>query len=76
MDELTPRIIEILKPYTSVAGHRIAVDEPLGQLDIDPLDLPLIIFDIEDAFGIQMRFEDVEQVSRLATVLGNHRQVS
>jgi nodulation protein F len=68
MDELTPRIIEILKPYMSVASHRIAADVPLGQLDIDPLDLPLIIFDIEDGFGIQMRLEDVEELASAVTI--------
>ena len=73
MDELTPRIIEILKPYMSVAGHRIAADLPLGQLDIDPLDLPLVIFDIEDAFGIRMRFEDVEEVAGVAGIVTHVR---
>lgn len=73
MDELTPRIIDILKPYMSGAGECIAADAPLGQLDIDPLDLPLIVFDIEDAFGIQMRYEDVEKLDSVARVVKHVR---
>ena len=69
MDELTPRIIDILKPYMSDAGECIAADAPLAQLDIDPLDLPLIVFDIEDAFGIQMRYEDVEALASVACIV-------
>lgn len=73
MDELTPRIIGILKPYTSGAGERIAAEAPLAHLDIDPLDLPLIVFDIEDAFGIQMRYQDVEALASVACIVTHVR---
>jgi len=70
MDELTPRIIEILRPYmNAAAGAR------LGQLDIDALDLPLIVFDIEDAFGIQMRLEDVERLASLTQIAAHVRML-
>jgi acyl carrier protein len=68
MDELTPRIAEILRPY-------ISVDAPSGRLDFDPLDLPLIVFDIEDAFGIQMRLEDLEELASVALIAGHIRML-
>lgn len=68
MDELTPRIVEILRPYmTVVAGPQ------RGDLGIDALDLPLIIFDIEDAFGIQMRLEDVEELASVSEIAAHVR---
>jgi hypothetical protein len=70
MDELTPRIVEILRPYMNAgAGAQ------LGQLGIDALDLPLIVFDIEDAFGIQMRLEDVERLASAVQIAAHVRML-
>jgi len=70
MDELTPRIVEILQPYmTAAAGTQH------GQLGIDVLDLPLIVFDIEDAFGVQMRLEDVEELAGAAEIAAHVRKL-
>lgn len=69
MDELTPRIIEILRPYT----NGVAAGAGFGRLDIDPLDLPLVVFDIEDAFGIQVRLEDVEALASVARIAAHVR---
>jgi acyl carrier protein len=66
MDELTPRIAEILRPYMSA-------EAPSGRIDFDPLDLPLIVFDIEDAFGVQMRLEDVEVLARVSEIAAHVR---
>lgn len=71
MDELTPRIIEILRPYMNGA----AAGARLGQLDIDALDLPLIVFDIEDAFGIQMRLEDAERLASVTLIAAHVRML-
>jgi acyl carrier protein len=70
MDELTPRIVDILKPYmiTAVGTRR-------DRLGIDALDLPLIVFDIEDAFSIQMRLEDIEELTDVGEIAAHVRKL-
>jgi hypothetical protein len=70
MDELTPRIVEILRPYMNAA-----VGARPGQLGIDPVDLPLVVFDIEDAFGIQMRLEDAEELAGVIEIAAHVRKL-
>ena len=70
MDELTPRIVEILRPYMTAAAGT-----PLDRLSIDALDLPLIVFDVEDAFGIQMRLADVEDLASVAEIATHVRKL-
>jgi acyl carrier protein len=46
----------------------IALDTPLADLDIESLDLAVIVFDIEDTFGIEIPYNANEEVEDFATV--------
>lgn len=70
MDELTPRIVEILQPYMAAAAGTA-----LDRLSIDALDLPLIVFDVEDAFGIQIRLAEVEDLASVAEIATHVRKL-
>ena len=69
MDELTPRIVDILKPYMNAAAGT-----QHDRLGIDTLDLPLIVFDIEDAFSIQRRVEDIEELADVGEIAAHVRK--
>jgi acyl carrier protein len=46
----------------------ISLDTALSDLEIESLDLAVIVFDIEDAFGIQIPYNANEDVQDFATV--------
>jgi acyl carrier protein len=46
----------------------IALDTKLSDLEIESLDLAVIVFDIEDTFGIQIPYNANEEVQDFATV--------
>ena len=54
MPDLTPRLIAILRKYMRNPNAAVAVTASLTELEIDPLDLPLICLDIEDALDIDV----------------------
>lgn len=58
MSEVTTKITAILKRYmrdpAAVADHLTT----LSELEIDGMDLPMISLDIEDAFGVQIQYDD------------------
>ncbi len=58
MHELTPRTIAILRRYAHDAAASIADATTLAALEIDRLDLPMIVLDIEDAFNIHVQYDD------------------
>ena len=66
MSDLAPTIIEILHHYMRDATATIASGTTFCELEIDRLDLPMIILDIEDALGVQIQYED--EIEHLATV--------
>jgi acyl carrier protein/nodulation protein F len=46
----------------------ITLDTKLADLEIESLDLAVIVFDIEDTFGIQIPYNANEEVVDFATV--------
>ncbi|KAB2938429.1 MAG: acyl carrier protein [Hyphomicrobium sp.] len=66
MNDLTPRLIAILRKYMRDPSASVGSTTPLGELDIDHLDLPMICLDVEDAFDVQVGHG--EELEELATV--------
>jgi acyl carrier protein len=46
----------------------VSLDTKLSDLEIESLDLAVIVFDIEDTFGIQIPYNANEEVQDFATV--------
>ena len=68
MDEVETKIVEILKKNMREPPESITMDTPLSELDIESLDLAVIVFDIEDTFGIEIPYNANEEVEDFATV--------
>jgi acyl carrier protein len=58
MPDLTPRVAAILKKYMRDPAARVAGATTLADLEIDLLDLPMIVLDIEDAFDLHIGDDD------------------
>jgi acyl carrier protein len=58
MQDPTARITAILTQYARDLGFPVASWTRFSELGIDRLDLPLIVLDIEDAFAIQIRYDE------------------
>ena len=68
MDDVGLKIIEILRRHMKVPVETIALETPLSTLSIESIDLAMIVFDIEDTFGIELPYNANEDVDTLATV--------
>ena len=68
MDEVANKIIGILKKNMKDPPETISLDTKLTDLEIESLDLAVIVFDIEDSFGIQIPYNANEEVQDFATV--------
>lgn len=68
MDDVANKIIGILKKNMKEPPETIALDTKLSDLEIESLDLAVIVFDIEDSFGIQIPYNANEEVQDFATV--------
>lgn len=68
MDDVATKIVEILKKNMKEPSDDISLDTPLSELDIESLDLAVIVFDIEDTFGIEIPYNANEEVEDFATV--------
>lgn len=68
MDEVATKIVEILKKNMKDPPETIALDTKLSDLEIESLDLAVIVFDIEDSFGIEIPYNANEEVEDFATV--------
>lgn len=68
MDDVASKIVEILKKNMKEPPDSIALETPLSELDIESLDLAVIVFDIEDTFGIEIPYNANEEVEDFATV--------
>jgi acyl carrier protein len=66
MPDLTSKLVAILKQYACDQADRITGCTKLSDLEIDLLDLPMIILDIEDLFDIHVRYDD--RVEGIATL--------
>jgi nodulation protein F len=68
MDEVASKIVEILKKNMKNPPETISMDTKLSDLEIESLDLAVIVFDIEDSFGIEIPYNANEEVEDFATV--------
>ena len=68
MDEVAAKIVGILKKNMKEPPETISLDTKLSDLEIESLDLAVIVFDIEDTFGIQIPYNANEEVQDFATV--------
>ena len=68
MDEVATKIIEILKKHMKEPRDDISLSTPLTDLKIESLDLAMIVFDIEDKFGIEIPYNANEEVDDFKTV--------
>jgi acyl carrier protein/nodulation protein F len=68
MDEIATKIVEILKKHMKEPRNDIGLSTALTDLKIESLDLAMIVFDIEDAFGIEIPFNANEETTDFKTV--------
>lgn len=63
MDDVATKIIEILKKHAKAeeVAAKIDTSTELTALEIESLDLAMIVFDIEDAFGIEIPYNANEE---------------
>ncbi len=61
MDDVATKIIEILKKHMKEPRDDISLSTELTDLQIESLDLAMIVFDIEDAFGIEIPYNANEE---------------
>ena len=72
MDEVATKIIEILKKHMKEPQDDIGLNTALTDLKIESLDLAMIVFDIEDSFGIEIPYnanDDVEDFKTVGSVV-------
>ncbi len=72
MDEVATKIIEILKKHMKEPQDDIGMSTNLTDLKIESLDLAMIVFDIEDTFGIEIPYnanDDVEDFKTVGSVV-------
>ncbi|MDA7948378.1 MAG: phosphopantetheine-binding protein [Hyphomicrobiaceae bacterium] len=68
MSDVATKIIEILKEHARASNKTMSRDTKMADLEIDSLDLAVVVFDIEDAFGIEIPYDDDDDLENLATV--------
>jgi nodulation protein F len=68
MDQLAQDIINKIKPHADPAIGEITLDTELSELGIHSLELTEIIFDLEEAYGIEVEMNTTEAWSKLANV--------
>ena len=56
MDDVATKIIDILKKHMKEPRDDMSLSTALTDLKIESLDLAMIVFDIEDAFGIEIPY--------------------
>jgi acyl carrier protein len=68
MDEVATKIVDILKKHMKEPRDDISLTTALTDLKIESLDLAMIVFDIEDTFGVEIPYNANEDVGDFKTV--------
>ena len=68
MDEVATKIIDILKKHMKEPREDIDLSTALTDLKIESLDLAMIVFDIEDTFGLVIPYNSIEEAADFKTV--------
>lgn len=66
-DQLATEIIDKIKAHAD-PGTEVTVDTELGDLGIHSLELTEIVFDLEEAYGIEIEMNTVEAWNKLKNV--------
>lgn len=67
-DELARQIIEKIQAHSEPSGEPITISTELTALGIHSLELTEIIFDLEEAYGIEIEMNTVDAWSNLKNV--------
>ena len=67
-DKLAGEVIEKIKSHAEPGGPEITPDTELSSLGIHSLELTEIVFDLEEAYGIEIEMNTVDAWSNLKTV--------
>lgn len=67
-DQLAADIIAKIKSHSEPGGNEITLDTELTALGIHSLELTEIVFDLEEAYGIEIEMNTVEAWSNLKNV--------
>lgn len=68
MDDVAPKVIDILKKHMKEPRDDIGLSTALQDLKIESLDLAMIVFDLEDTFRIEIPYNANEEVGDFKTV--------
>lgn len=70
MDETATKIIDILKKHMKEPRDDIDLDTQMADLKIESIDLAMIVFELEDTFGIEIPYNanDAEEAAAFKTV--------
>ena len=70
MDDVATKIIEILRKNMKDPSKAVTLETPLSELEIESLDLAVIVFDIEDTFGIEIPYNanDTDEAAAFRSV--------
>ena len=70
MDETATKIIEILKKHMQEPRDDIDLGTAMADLKIESIDLAMIVFELEDTFGIEISYNanDAEEAAAFNTV--------
>jgi nodulation protein F len=67
-DKLAGEVIEKIKSHAESGGPEITPDTELSSLGIHSLELTEIVFDLEEAYGIEIEMNTVEAWNNLNNV--------
>lgn len=67
-EDVGATILDKIKAHAQEGDSEITLETPLADLGIHSLELTEIIFDVEDAFGIEVEMNTAEAWERLETV--------
>lgn len=67
-DQLAQEIIDKIKAHADMDGGEVTPETELSALGIHSLELTEIIFDLEEAYGIEIEMNTVEAWSNLKNV--------
>ncbi|MGH6816356.1 MAG: acyl carrier protein [Hyphomicrobiaceae bacterium] len=68
MDDVATKIIDILKKHMKEPRDDIGLSTQLTDLKIESLDQAMIVFDLEDTFGIEIPYNANEESVDFKTV--------
>jgi acyl carrier protein len=68
MDDVATKIVEILRKHMKEPMEKIELTTALTDLKIESLDLAMIVFDIEDTFGVEIPYTANEEADNFKTV--------